>query len=46
VRASLALGYRLNKPLFELRPDIFPYDFAGSVELELWGRFIKKINKK
>jgi len=35
----------MSIPMFKLRPDIFPDDFACRIELELWGRFVKNLKK-
>jgi len=35
-----------RKFLFEMIPDIFPYDFVTDMEMELWGRFFEERNRK
>jgi hypothetical protein len=42
----LALGHKWGKPLFELRPDLFPEGFLTDAETELWGLYLDSIKKK
>lgn len=38
---AMHLGWRFGKPLYELRPDLFPYGRMTHLESELWARYIK-----
>jgi len=38
VRAALNLGDHFGKPLYELIPDLIPYDKLADVEIQLWGK--------
>jgi len=45
IRACLALCHHWGKPLYEVRPDLMPYDHLSPLELTLWGLFFDSLNR-
>jgi hypothetical protein len=40
------LGDRMGKPLFEIRPDLFPYGRITRLEVELWAMHYQDQQKR
>ena len=46
MRCSLILCHELHRPLFEMRPDICPYDYLSPLEMHLWELFYEDRNAR
>jgi len=46
IRASLALCYDKKTYLYQVRPDIMPYDYLSDLEILLWDLFYADLQKK